>query len=654
MSEASAIELSRHELAALDPAVSARLEGIIAATMYYTPVWIGTDAQRGGPHPIQIGSWLCHNGPLKRSSKAMRAAAAAMVERMVAMGRLVVDADRLRLCSPPDDGLDARGRAAIYRRNLAKRLLPHVGAQVCDRLAEVFHIMRTAERATSTDDGSLELSRDDCRAVAWPVGIHMGADGAFPQDVSMLVVRPSGMLSMLRAAPDRSVHRTVGDCPHTAVDIEGLRSDRSGLRETVVSILPRIGLTIPRARFSFDWEGVEAFVGTQLAPRARKSFAFALERTPRATGYACARLAAILDKEAVRACARALPSSKLAQYQWFCPPLRRSARYRRQSAAVLPFMTNMVMQSDALTGLVDSGRSVMDYVAQSAGISKVALRHIGHRHWQQTGSEVYKVFMIHPASVGRALGAVPPERMPRNKKEWKAFLSALTLVNSLANRLDESWHDEAEVNSFVASSMSRLSQDWPACLLQTRDACQTYADMSSDVVRSLEAAIRQKVQEVLGGEMDHYLLRSVVEKTALHPRGVTLRSILQAAVEWHRQAPMLARRISEIGHMDATRTPVDGTWPAADADWTGADGSSLTWLTHRAALKAESDEMHHCVWSYGHSCLLGGSHIAAVRGASGGRSTVEMRLARLEGCYKLQHDVSAVSYATSELILELS
>jgi hypothetical protein len=229
-------------------------------------------------------------------------------------------------------------------------------------------------------------------------------------------------------------------------------------------------------------------------------------------------------------------------------------------------------------------------------------------HWQRPG----RAFVVlHPALAhvnGMSFLGLPPEKFPTARKEWASFAACLTKIR--------------------ASGFVFMLRDGERAALN-RAACRDWQGYGALFDGGLNDAIMDL------GRVIHMMIRGehvrtshpVMHATALRLVGGAnfgLKRLKAFNADWHRNVADRTARIHGLLRAEGGDEP--GTWPQLTEGGFESAAGRMEWLVNADQLVAEGILMSHCVGGYASLCLQGISHIAAVHGADGSRSTVELQI----------------------------
>jgi len=351
----------------------------------------------------------------------------------------------------------------------------------------------------------------------------------------------------------------------------------------------------------------ENLVGEKITPRKWQSFMASLRRTKPVANLFVSKLYGLLDKE-VRKAAMRDPQCKYAAYNWLCGPDEETGRRRVQATSVIPLLSYDLRRFEEV---VDGGWPLLEAWSSEYGIAIPALKRMRGLSWQRTGRHYHLVRRaLSDRHLGFLLSSIPPERVPASRNEWDAavalaegFGEALgwPLPGNVARALSANWE----------AAVSLVRGDFVHALVSTaKDITPALAGhWSGDFGHRLPGLDRENVKAA------RLVMHLVVGETGGLKRMREFNSL------WHRAA---GRRVVELRKIQ--RDLFGGqakSWPPLLPEDYSCEAGTMKWLTDEDMLVAEGIEMHHCVASYDDYCVAGRSHIAAVRGNDGSRSTVE-------------------------------
>lgn len=290
-----------------------------------------------------------------------------------------------------------------------------------------------------------------------------------------------------------------------------------------------------------------------------------------------------------------------------------SARNRVQALQALPWLLPLMLSPESgkwagredILVAIDAGRPLHDAVAQAFGVPREVVRWLGRRSlpadWVLDVRRVQRLLVL--------LAWLAPERRPR---EAAQFMALTALGSTLATPLDfRRMADERAALQRIAGPM----RAWLAHATRVGHAPAGAAHMATELAdaRDFLHALFESAQSAdgLGADAaDAWVLRWCAAT------GVA--RLLALSQVWH----------DALAETQEAETAGTGTrWPAVLAQPWHGEGRTVVELTSAPGLRAEGQQMGHCVGSYDAACRSGNSIIVSLRMPSGTpRSTAELRL----------------------------
>jgi hypothetical protein len=264
----------------------------------------------------------------------------------------------------------------------------------------------------------------------------------------------------------------------------------------------------------------------------------------------------------------------------------------------------------AITAVIDNGLSLIDAVASLAGVKKKSIRFLRGKKLSLVG----KVWGENPFALFRAIDAIPDHRRPMNSREWRLFSAFWQCSHNatLSTRYDTSDLGELGWHLFVEFCTGGYSN--------TEKTLRQYLYRES-FWRDFSAFVRHVGQwcEKRARELDFNNTVAGVAKRQIAFELLThfpAKKLLELTEQWQQNIICNRPHVSRIVH-----------WPALLPEPVFCDGLTVISLTDSFQLFKESESLNHCVPRYISACLLGHSHILAIRDESGeSLSTVEITL----------------------------
>lgn len=342
---------------------------------------------------------------------------------------------------------------------------------------------------------------------------------------------------------------------------------------------------------------VSEMLGENLDDLRWRKFLKAIQKASDLQFMIASHIFKMLDPEARRAALRD-PFATFSTYAWYRCVDQEAARRRRQASQSYPFATGRL---SALEEKIDAGEPLAEPVASLFGMTAVQLRALGTLHWQRLGRVVHDMKHFREND----FRGVPPERMPRTKKEWAAHMGKLAGFRR-------------KLTPELAALFNRAASNDPTgyAALLGKDLEHAIWSTVCDLQPLMTGVLRMRPD---ADWRAHMAFLSLIGGDSFG-----LKRLRRFNEQWHagtlrRTAALQARRKKAFnGHAARWRPLVEG-------DFVSENGR-LRFLVNEDELVAEGKALHHCVGSYVQYCVAGYSHIAAVEGARGGRSTVEVTI----------------------------
>jgi hypothetical protein len=310
-------------------------------------------------------------------------------------------------------------------------------------------------------------------------------------------------------------------------------------------------------------------------------------------------LFSLLEPDVRRAALRD-PFADHAFYNWFAAGGGDRRVRRLQASESFPVASWFLPE---LEGIVDDGASLIGGLMDATGMSKSQVKGLRSMYWQSVGAKSYRAPLV--------MGGVPPERLPKAKKDWQV-ISEMTTVQ--AGGKDWVMHLPVAVRR---AFMKAASSDWSGYhkLCKNHDFIHALADMTGSLAPLASGVLTTRK------EFHPSLFALLLHLVGGESFG--LKRLRRFGETWHAGA---ARRVSI--ERTITRKAFGerlASWHPLTADFEHPSGV-MNWLVNEDELAAEGQVMRHCVGSYVSRCVSGQSHIASFCGADGSRSTAEFAL----------------------------
>ncbi|WP_327211365.1 hypothetical protein [Rhizobium leguminosarum] len=310
-------------------------------------------------------------------------------------------------------------------------------------------------------------------------------------------------------------------------------------------------------------------------------------------------LVSLLEPDVRRAALRD-PFATYSFYNWFAAGGGETRIRRLQASESFPIASPILPK---LEHVIDEGGSLIGALMDFTGMSKSQVKGLRSVHWQTVGAKNYRAPLF--------MGGVPPERVPKSKKDWPVISEMATVE---AGGRDWVWHLPVDVRR---AYMKAASSDWKGyrSLVKAGDFIHALTDMTGSLAPLATGLLTARK------EFHPSLFALLVHLVGGESFG--LKRLRRFGETWHAGT---ARRVSiERTIMRKAFGERLASWKPLTEDFQHEAGA-MNWLVNEDDLAAEGQVMRHCVGSYVSRCVTGQSHIASFCGADGSRSTAEFYL----------------------------
>lgn len=543
----------------------------------------------------------------------------ALIESMVATGRLL----RTPAGVNSDDGTPSWNYAFPSPRSTEKTPV----ARAANWKAAVDGIVRRVSEDETVQErarklflqarnlyGSHPVETTHGRGVLVPQGFELTLDGPAITSAILFTDAPGGV--QVRTGRNVSVTWD-GVLPVLGVGkgfrsnaklARKLASERLAPRSSDVRAISDISHELWKASKYFKGRKqlVSEILGEDLDALRWRKFLKAIQRSNFLRFMIGSHVFKMLDPEARRAALRN-PFATFSTYAWFRCTDEETARRRRQASESYPFMTGSLAQIEEK---IDGGAPLADTVADLVGMTSAQLRSLGTLHWQRLGRVIHDLDFT-----AKDFRGVPPERMPRTKKDWAVHMGKLAGFRRLMT---------PELAGLFNKAASNDPEGYTALL--KKDLAHALYSTAGDLLPLMTGRLRMRP------EADWQARMAVISMIGGESFG--LKRLRRFNEQWHagtlrRTAVLQARRRKAFNGFSAKWRPL------IDGEFVSENGK-LRFLVDEDELVAEGQFMHHCVGSYVGNCVSGHSHIAVVEGSRGGRSTAEFVISD-SGLHLQQH-----------------
>jgi hypothetical protein len=544
-----------------------------------------------------------------------------VIESMLATGRL----ERTSLGTAPDGAEDweysfpnARNTEKTPEARAAnwKAAVDGIVQRVSDDEA-VQERARTLFLQARNIYGSHPVETRYGRSVLVPQGFDLTVDGPVVTSAILFTDAPGGV--QIRTGKRVSVAWD-GVVPALAIG-KGFRisrklerkfaSERLSPRGTYVRAMSDVAIGMWRSSSYYKGKKhlVSKILGEELDDLRWRKFLKAIQRSKDLRFLISSHVFKMLDPVARRAALRN-PFATFSTYAWFRSTDEQTEHRRQQAAESYPFITGRLEQ---LAEKIDAGAPLAEPVAGLVGMTTIQLRSLGTLHWQRLGRVIHDLKSFREQD----FRGVPPERMPRSKKDWALYM-------------------DRRLSSFRRQMPAEMAA------LFNKAASNDLAGYTSLLSKDLTQALYSTAGDLLPLMTGHLHMRADADWRAhmaflsmIGGESFGLKRLRRFNEQWHagtirRTAVLRARRRKAFNGFSARWRPL------VDGDFVSENGT-LRFLVDEDQLVAEGQFMHHCVGSYVGNCVSGHSHIATVEGSRGGRSTVELVIANGGICLEQHH-----------------
>ena len=308
----------------------------------------------------------------------------------------------------------------------------------------------------------------------------------------------------------------------------------------------------------------------------------------------------------VRKCAGRARKATYEDYNWFLNDSDEIKERRIQASDAFPLLTGE-FRSEPFNTAISEGRPLLPLIAEKFGFSIPQARQLRGLHWQRLGKSIHQYERLFKSN-NRMFMGVPPEKMPKSKKDWGRTAQ---LTKIYTGRTIPALSDK------MIMILNRGLSDNP-------DNIPDFKSLDIDAVMS---DIAKALAPFVTGEYSPYFIPGARDRAAFFGAIMNgnfgVKRVRSLSEDWHRLAPLRAGAI-RLMLRKVHNIPL-AEWEPLTENFACEHGT-LTWLTNEAELISEGLRMRHCVGSYIDRCVLGRANIATVASTDGEHSTVEIRL----------------------------
>lgn len=263
-----------------------------------------------------------------------------------------------------------------------------------------------------------------------------------------------------------------------------------------------------------------------------------------------------------------------------------------------------------LTAAIDGGHQLIEAIASLTGVRKKTVRFLRGKNPSQIG----KIWIEYPFQLFRVLDAIPDHRRPMNGEEWRLltafWLGSLQATSSSRHALNSpgefGWHLFVGLCTCGYKEAEKTLRQY----LRRSGSWAGFADFVRNVGRWCERRANNH-------DFNDTIARIAREQIALEllTRYPAIK-LIEMSARWQQIIIRNQPHSANLVH-----------WPALLPDPVTCNGLTVISLTNSFQLFKESEQLNHCVPTYIPACLLGHSHMLAIRDDSGEcLSTVEIEL----------------------------
>ncbi len=315
----------------------------------------------------------------------------------------------------------------------------------------------------------------------------------------------------------------------------------------------------------------------------------------------------ILDADA-RKCAGRAQKATYEDYNWFFSGSPEFRERKIQASNAFPLFTGE-FRAEPFNSAISHGEPLLPLIADKFGLSIPQVRQTRGLHWQRLGKAIHQYKEIFKED-NRLFMGVPPEKMPRTKKDWSKMGQLAKLYRG------------STVSALSDNMIIRLNRS----LLDDFDKIPEAQGLDMD---SVTGDIARTLAPFVTGEYNPYQVATPQDRAAFFGAilggNFGVKRLRSLSEDWHRLAPLRTGAI-RLMLRKVHNIPL-AVWEPLTENFECEHGT-LTWLTNEAELISEGLRMRHCVGSYIDRCVLGETNIATILSVEGDLSTVEVRLGR--------------------------
>ncbi|WP_171049058.1 PcfJ domain-containing protein [Rhizobium sp. MHM7A] len=329
----------------------------------------------------------------------------------------------------------------------------------------------------------------------------------------------------------------------------------------------------------------------------------------------------ILDVDVRKRAGRARKAT-YEHYNWFFKGSQEIKERKLQASDAFPLFTGEFM-TEPLDSTITLGLPLLPVIADQFGLSVPQARQLRGLHWQRLGSSIHQYEDFFKKG-NRMFAGVPPEKIPKTKKEWKQAANLVDLyggdtVSALSDAMI------ARLNRNVFDNFDKLPEQLDIDSVMNDIAKALFPLSTGQYSPHFTPSARDRaafVGAIVGGNFGSKRLKSLSE-------------------DWHRLAPLRTGAI-RLMLRKVHNIPL-AIWEPLTENFECEHGT-LTWLTNEGELISEGLRMRHCVGSYIDRCVQGITNIATICSKDGNFSTAEIRLDGADSKTGKQYVVQHRSY----------
>lgn len=373
-----------------------------------------------------------------------------------------------------------------------------------------------------------------------------------------------------------------------------------------------------------------------------------------------------LDLDMARDALRAVSRPSSAAVAWYASAKGDQARYRSQAASAMPILAGLIAESRDLSRAVDACEPIQPLLTERTGLPKASVKRITKlttpvpaaplfeageavRGEDALGVNRTRRFTVSGVvSIDKAiryLAELPPDRTPRDDKEWAAFYDVLTgcavpisnafdiPVKGLLETSKGNWVQYRETLA-RAADFDPDRFDRRTMALTTIDAIEAIEGFTRTALMPQVLSSIGETGEPLPAVTGEYLIDGfeASAKLVLGNAKNLASHLFEVARRYAGRIPAMMEAEGRVNaEEERPETYADNAFPVLTETFFASNGLIVRPLRNFDDLKAEGQRMRHCVGGYTSKARDARCHLFSIRTADETESFSTLELTGMHG-----------------------